>query len=105
MRTYLRRVAALLMVTLLMAGTSGAQDGQNSRILPNFHKVTEHLYRGAQPGKDGMRKLADLGIKTVINLREEEGLSEQERSEASKEGLQYFRIALAGIGRPTDTQL
>lgn len=37
--------------------------------LPNFHKVSDTLYRGAQPDTDGFRQLKALGIKTVVNLR------------------------------------
>ena len=37
--------------------------------LPNFYKVTDSLYRGAQPTAEGMRQLKKLGIKTVVNLR------------------------------------
>ncbi len=41
----------------------------NIEGLPNCHKVSENLYRGAQPSKEGMKQLKILGIKTVINLR------------------------------------
>jgi protein tyrosine/serine phosphatase len=37
--------------------------------VPNLHKVSEDLYRGAQPTAEGMWQLIKLGIKTVINLR------------------------------------
>jgi protein tyrosine/serine phosphatase len=37
--------------------------------VPNFHKVSEDLYRGAQPNKKGMRQLEKFGIKTIVNLR------------------------------------
>ncbi|MGA1795891.1 MAG: fused DSP-PTPase phosphatase/NAD kinase-like protein [bacterium] len=37
--------------------------------LPNLYKVSDDLYRGAQPTAEGMRRLKELGIKTVINLR------------------------------------
>lgn len=37
--------------------------------LPNLHKVSKDLYRGAQPTSEGMKELEKLGIKTVINLR------------------------------------
>lgn len=36
----------------------------------NFCKVDDNLYRGAQPGPAGMRTLAAMGIRTVINLRQ-----------------------------------
>ena len=37
--------------------------------LPNFYKVSEALYRGAQPSAEGMQELKNMGIKTVVNLR------------------------------------
>ncbi len=37
--------------------------------LDNFAKVSDILYRGAQPEKDGFPKLKELGIKTIISLR------------------------------------
>jgi len=37
---------------------------------PNLHKVSETLYRGAQPTQEGFENLKKLGIKTVINLRD-----------------------------------
>lgn len=37
--------------------------------LPNLHKVTATYYRGAQPTAEGMRRLKEMGIVTVVNLR------------------------------------
>ncbi len=37
--------------------------------LPNLHKVSDDLYRGAQPTAEGMEQLDALGIKTIISLR------------------------------------
>ncbi|MEN6386304.1 MAG: tyrosine-protein phosphatase [Phycisphaerales bacterium] len=37
--------------------------------LPNFHKVSDVLYRGAQPDAQGIAKLKEMGIKTIVNLR------------------------------------
>ena len=37
--------------------------------VPNLHKVSDELYRGAQPSAEGMKQLEKLGIKTVVNLR------------------------------------
>jgi protein tyrosine phosphatase (PTP) superfamily phosphohydrolase (DUF442 family) len=37
--------------------------------VPNLHKVSDGLYRGAQPTAEGMAELSKLGIKTVVNLR------------------------------------
>ncbi len=37
--------------------------------LPNLHRVSDSLYRSAQPTAEGMREARALGIKTVVNLR------------------------------------
>jgi tyrosine-protein phosphatase SIW14 len=37
---------------------------------PNLCKVSDTLYRGAQPTAEGFENLKKLGIKTVINLRD-----------------------------------
>jgi len=39
------------------------------KSIPNFFKVSDGLYRSAQPLKEGFIKLPDYGIKTVLNLR------------------------------------
>ena len=37
--------------------------------VPNLHRVSKTLYRSAQPTAAGMKRLEQLGIRTVINLR------------------------------------
>ena len=37
--------------------------------VPNFHKVSESLYRSAQTSAPGVKNLKAMGIETVINLR------------------------------------
>jgi len=37
--------------------------------LPNLHRVSDDLYRGAQLTKEGAAELVKLGVKTVVNLR------------------------------------
>ena len=37
--------------------------------VPNLHKVSDTLYRSAQPTAEGMANLKAHGIKTIINLR------------------------------------
>ncbi len=37
--------------------------------VPNLHRVSDGLYRSAQPTATGMERLKKLGIKTVVNLR------------------------------------
>jgi tyrosine-protein phosphatase SIW14 len=95
--------AAFMLLTAAAAGV-GVQESQE-KVLPNFHQVNEHLYRGAQPLSGGMRTLAAKGIKTIINLRgEDEGTRGEER-DARDAGLRYFNVPMDGLSRPTDEQV
>jgi tyrosine-protein phosphatase SIW14 len=82
-----------------------AQENRSYRELPNFHKVNETLYRGAQPHRGGLKKLSELGIKTVINLRGESEDTQKEQAEAEASGMRYFNIPMPALGRPTDEQV
>jgi protein tyrosine/serine phosphatase len=37
--------------------------------LPNLNKVSDILYRGAQPTAEGFKELKNMGVKTVVSLR------------------------------------
>ena len=37
--------------------------------VPNLHKVSDSLYRSAQPSAEGMANLKAMGIVTIVNLR------------------------------------
>lgn len=52
-----------------------------------------------------MKRLAQLGVKTIVNLREEDGLARSEEAEARAAGLRYFNVPLKRAGRPTDQQV
>lgn len=58
--------------------------------VPNLHKVSDDLYRGAQPSNEGMRQLEKLGIKTVVNLRS----IHSDRDEIENTGLSYEHIRM-----------
>ena len=61
--------------------------------LPNLHKVSKDLYRGAQPTAEGMKELEKLGIKTVINLR----YTHSDRDEIKGTALSYEHINMTTL--------
>ncbi len=71
----------------------------------NFHQINDHLYRGAQPTPDGFDHLAQLGIKTVIDLREAGPRAVAEKKIVEKDGMHYINIPFAGFSAPTDKQV
>ena len=58
--------------------------------LPNLHKVSDGLYRGAQPTAEGFRQLQAMGIRTVVNLRS----FHSDRDEMGEADLQYEHITM-----------
>ena len=94
---------------LFLTAASAAQEAGNEATpyggLPNFHQVSGHLYRGGQPGPGGLRELARLGVKTVINLRDEDEHARAEGEAARAEGLRYYNVPLGQHGRPSDADL
>ncbi|HEX8185228.1 MAG TPA: dual specificity protein phosphatase family protein [Blastocatellia bacterium] len=90
---------------MLVASAGLAQEPIRYAELPNFHKVNERLYRGAQPKSGGVKKLSELGIKTIINLRGIDDQTRAEESEAKAAGVSYFNIPMPGLSRPTPEQV
>ena len=58
--------------------------------VPNLHKVSNYLYRSAQPTTEGIEKLRILGIRTVVNLRS----FHSDSSATVNNGLDYKQIKM-----------
>jgi protein tyrosine phosphatase (PTP) superfamily phosphohydrolase (DUF442 family) len=72
----------------------------------NAGKVTEHLYRGAQPSLNELPELKKLGITTIIDLRaESSGTAQQEQLRAESLGIKFLRIPIGGFANPTNSEL
>jgi protein tyrosine/serine phosphatase len=99
--------SSLIIIVALIAINAPAQEQSEARYpeLPNFHQVNAGLYRGAQPREGGIKKLASLGIKTVINLRDDDTREQNEAREAKADGLNYFNIPLSNKSAPSDAQV
>jgi protein tyrosine/serine phosphatase len=65
--------------------------------LPNLHRVSDDLYRGAQPAAGGIRQLEALGVRTIINLRS----SDTDRDLLPVPGIAYEHIPMTAW-RPND---
>ena len=55
--------------------------------IENFQEVDSHVYRGAQPTEEGLKYLAKVGVKTVIDLRENNGRSRKEEQAVTAAGM------------------
>lgn len=96
-------IIAALVLSNITSGVASQQPQE--KLLPRFQKINEMLYRGAQPLDSGMERLAELGIKTVINLRGENEITRSEETAARASGLSYFSVPLRDLSAPTDKQV
>lgn len=104
----MRRIIAIFALFFAMGGVLppglGAPQGPLAIVnvpIHNFHRVNELLYRGGQPDLKDLKRLKDLGIKTIVNLRGAGEGSDKEEREAHALGLQYINIPMSGLRRPT----
>jgi len=71
---FMFRLGSIILLTCGLTLAAAARDTNwaakvEQRGLPNLHRVTDHIYRCAQPTAAGMRNAEKMGIKTVISLR------------------------------------
>ncbi len=99
----LMAILLVLVSTLSLPGATTAQVSGTAEIsIKNFGKVNETYYRGSQPKRQEMQQLKRLGIKTVIDLREDKVAHASEW--ASGEGMQYFNIEMKPSRAATEEQ-
>ena len=66
--------------------------------ISNFDIVSEGLWRGAAPSNQALQKLADSGVKTIVDLRMAGQGAQEEASRAKKLGIKYVHIPLGFMG-------
>lgn len=71
----------------------------------NFHQVNAKVYRGAQPSGQGFQSLAQMGVKTIIDLREPGSRANAEKREVEQAGMHYINIPFSGYRAPSDQQV
>ena len=89
----------------LLALSLPAFAGSSVQGIHNFYKVDEHVYRGAQPTDEGIRYLAKIGVKIVIDLREGGDRSRNEESAVTASGMTYINIPMTGLTPPTEAEI
>ncbi len=73
--------------------------------LPNFHQINENLYRGGQPSAEGIRRLAALGIKTIVNFRDSGEKVRREKEHAEEHGLRFINLHLSNWFASRDEEI
>jgi protein tyrosine/serine phosphatase len=98
---------AVLTLTLTVSAIAFGQGNINDSFpnikIKNFGQMDEHFYRGAQPDEGDYKVLAALGIKTVIDLRDDSEKYEKPAVEAA--GMRYVNIPMDDKSYPKAPQI
>lgn len=73
--------------------------------IDNFHELDPNVYRGAQPTAEGFKYLAKIGVKTVVNLREQDARSEREKRLVTALGMHYVGVPMTGLTPPSSPDI
>ena len=101
-RTYVAVLAAIFSFAIFAQAQTSPSHFDGIKI-GNFGQMDENYYRGAQPMPDDYASLAKLGIKTIIDLRNDP--TDYEKSSAEAVGIKYINIPMSGWQSPKDTDI
>ena len=108
MKNLMRSTLAVASLLLTLAGISNAQISRTSEAFPNvkiknFGQMDENYYRGGQPKRDQYGQLKELGVTTVIDLRNDP--EEYEKPAVEALGMKYINIPMDDAEYPSDTAI
>ena len=91
----------LTAVVLLAAAVGPSQAGS----CENFGQVGPALYRGAEPDAACLDHLAKLGVKTLVNLRDDDEDVAREREWAKARGMRVENVPMSGFRKPDEARV
>ena len=108
-----RLLFLLLAIVSLTAASFASSDNKDSKSenkegksvsietcsVENFGKVTDFYFRGAQPKEEEYAELAELGVKTIIDLRHDPKRYAKEMAERA--GLKYISFPMSDTRYPS----
>jgi tyrosine-protein phosphatase SIW14 len=98
-RSLLSFFCLLIALSFASAGPVSAQRSRETLDgVRNFGRVTSNYYRGGQVTPEGVERLAGLGVRTIIDLRDEPSLGEPEACE--RLGITYHKFPMSGHAAP-----
>ncbi len=93
----------LLVFSAACFGQSPTKNDFSNIKIKNFGQMDDRFYRGAQPKEQDYKALADLGVKTVIDLRDDPESYEKRSVEAL--GMSYVNIPMSDKEYPRANQV
>ena len=103
-RSYPSTLLAAVSLLFALTATAVAQESQNTNVsIKNFGQMDDRFFRGGQPKQDEYKELAALGIKTVIDLRDDP--QDYEKTSVEALGMRYVNIAMSDKDYPAAAKI
>ena len=96
-------VIALILASTANAFSQEAEKATTKVTIKNFGQMDERFFRGAQPKEEEYAELAAIGIKTVIDLRDD--VEPYAKTQAEAAGLRYVNIPMIAKKYPESSQV
>jgi protein tyrosine/serine phosphatase len=94
---------ALVLAFSALSFAKGKESSFPNIKISNFGQMDENFYRGARPKPEDFRNLAELGIKTVIDLTDNS--REREEPAVVAAGMRYVNIPIVDKAYPGAEQI
>jgi protein tyrosine/serine phosphatase len=86
-------VVLLAVFAFVLASSINAFAQQTDIKIKNFGQMDDRFYRGGQPKEEDYKQLAAIGIKTVIDLRQDP--TDYEKRDAEAAGMRYVNLPMS----------
>jgi protein tyrosine phosphatase (PTP) superfamily phosphohydrolase (DUF442 family) len=108
MKSFIRNILPALSIAFVLFSSASAQTSRTAEAFPNvkiknFGQMDANYYRGGQPKVDQYQSLKDLGVTTVIDLRNDSEVYEKPTVEAL--GMKYISIPMDDKEYPSDATI
>ena len=96
-----------ILVLIFSISTAAFGKGKSSKFpnvrIKNFGQMDDRFFRGSRPENDDYKALADLGVKTIIDLTDNS--MEYEKPAVEAAGLRYVNIPMVDKSYPSMEQI
>jgi protein tyrosine/serine phosphatase len=95
---------AAISLLITLSATAVAQESQSNNVtIKNFGQMDDRFFRGGQPKEEEYKELAALGIKTIIDLRDDP--KDYEKTSAEALGMRYVNIGMSDKEYPAAAKI
>lgn len=104
MNTILRYISTTAAMLVMQACTQ-VPANHTSDPTANFVQVSQGLYRGARPDEAALTRLSQMGVRTILNLEDDAGAIDRERTILAKLGVTQVSMPMSGLSTPDNDQM